>query len=101
MTAINNKPSLAAIGPQSLFTQLTGNVHDTNKLHQASYDVLLLRESFYAYARNHWVSDFESFVRYNSNTINVSSIRQSINKTRRRREKKPNKFGLAYLNGLQ
>ena len=51
MTVINSKPSLAAIGPQSLFTQLTGNVHDTNKLHQASYDVLLLRESFYQYAK--------------------------------------------------
>ena len=51
MMTINNKPSLAAIGPQSLFTQLTGNAQDINKVHQALYDVLLLRESFYQYAK--------------------------------------------------
>ena len=44
MTAINIKPSLAAIGPGSLYTQLTGNSQDSDLLHQAAYDILLLRE---------------------------------------------------------
>ena len=100
MTAINNKPSLAAIGPGSLYTQLTGNSQDSGLLHQASYDVLLLREVFYQYAKNHWVADFKSFIELNKENVNISQICQSITRTRKRRRNKQNNISLAYLNGL-
>ena len=99
MTAINGRPSLAAIGPSSLYTQLTGKYQERSSLHQASYDVLLLREVFYEYVRNYWMSSFESFVRSHSDIVNIYHIKQSITKTRRRR--KQNQIGLFYLNGFQ
>ena len=101
MRAINNKPSLTAVGPRSLYTELTGKHQETSSLHQASYNILILKEVFYKYVKNHWISTFESFIQLNSEVINISRIRQSIMKTRSCQMKKPNKIGLSYLNGLQ
>ena len=101
MRAINNKPSLTAVGPRSLYTELTGKHQETSSLHPASYDVLILKEVFYKYVKNHWISTFESFIQLNFEVINISRIHKPIMKTRSCQKKKQNKIGLTNLNGLQ
>ena len=58
----------------------------TSLIGQSSVDKLAVSQPLQL--STHWISTFGSFVQLNSEIINISRIRQTITKTRRRRQNK-------------
>ena len=96
MEQTGGRSSLAAMGESSLYRIVTGSDQNQERLHQASYDVKILKEVLFLFGREHWPSSFGNFVLHYEEQINVIRICSGLEKTRRKRKQKKD-WGLVYL----